>query len=1010
MDTQRSEFGDDVLALASIASPVPLDVVAAVTGRSEEDVAAEADRLAAEGALSVTRSGISGGVSNIAQGRMSVLARRLAEALAERDAPAAQQARARWEAGDSDAAYHLYRQALSVGSVDERPLIVDAALEAGLDARIDGSELADLFVRRARYRRNRGEGTDAKADLEAAIPHLAGDQLVDALTFAAVTEDDLQHPADAERTAAMAMLVAAANDLPDKLGSLSTFHGRVLSRVGFEREADDEFDRGMELIDRHGTATQQFYSSINRAWTDLDRGWVQRAENGFSVARERAGAIEDSVSVADKSIYLARAKFGTGDATGALSHLTEARRVADESGAVALDFLSAIAEAEGDIAFRRSSAALESTARLQEIVELSFPAWANRSATLRARALLLNGDRVSARAIIGSGLAATPPGANGVRIRTELEALQIAAGESWDAKRAADLGDRLVQSGWLGTAAWFLTERCRREKSVDIGRIAAAMAHRLGNPMLAATAIEAAGSWDQPEAGPVSLAIQRIARTVPDEWRDEWEALPEVRHALAIEFEQVQATDADLLAGLDAALTAAGLGDTATVLSPAQRRAAGLVTAPSRAASVARWVAPLVAAAAVAAIIAVFFAPEPPEPQIVEIPAQSEPLALPTTVPELEETVVPTPPELQGQSPFAGGEGRNAVYEVSLGEPTGYYWRRVVTGFVRSDPVLRGKALYVGTSEGWVSAMEISNDGGSIWESDFGPAVESSFASDLVSFDQDGQSRTFVLFSSEDGTLTMRNVDDTRGVAWTVPLESPTAGPPLVRVDYVVAATQSGVLYKLNGSDGTELARYPVEGSVPGGFIHPIAAADGVIYAPAGDGVVKLIDEETMSEICQVDLGAGAEVSTHPVIAEGRWFVGTTTTAVFAFEAGSCSSGGGIPAFQVDVQIDFAPVVIDGVMWNAADELLLPIDISDGSAAFVVSLEATITSPPVAAGDLILIGATRGSDNELIAISRSDREIVWRWPLDGALRTRPVVGDGVVIVATDQDVIAIAVP
>lgn len=1010
MDSQRTESADDILALASITGPIPLDVVAEVTGRSEEEVAAEIDSLASEGALTVTRSGISDGSSAIPQGRMSVLARKLAEALDRRDAPAELQAHARFEAGDSQAAYRLFRDALATGTVDERPGLVDAALEAGLDARVDPGELADLYVRRARYRRNRGEGADARADLAAAVPHLDGEQLVDALAFAAAIEDDLQHPADAERTVAMAMLVAANDAFPDKLGSLSTFHGRVLSRVGFEREADDAFERGMELIDRHGTDIQKFYSAINRAWTDLDRGWVQRAENGFSVARDRAATIEDSVSVADKDIYLARAKFGTGDAVGALEALAAAQVVAAETGAVALEFLSAIARAEGDIAFHRTTQAAESTARLQEIVDESFPAWVNRSASLRARALLLAGNRSDARAVVATGLAATPAGANGIRIRTELEALQMAAGDTWDARRAADLGDKLVQSGWLGTAAWFLTERCRREKNTDLGRIAAAMAHRLGNPMLAADAIEAAGAWDQPQAGPVSLAIQRVARTVPDDWRSEWEALPQIQHGLTVEFEQVTATDADLLADLDAALAAAGLGGTETVLSPSQRRAAGLVTgAPSRTASIARWVAPLIGAAVVAAVVAVMFAPDAQEPAVVSIPPPAT-FVPPTTIPEIEDTRIPTPEGLLGQSPFAGGDSRNAVYDAAIGEPIGFYWARNVTGFVRADPVLRGKTLFVGTSEGFVSALDITKDGGSIWETDFGSAIESSFTSDLVSFDQGGQSRPFVLFSNQDGVLTMRNIDDTRGVAWEADLGSPTVGPPLVRLEYVIAATEEGVLHKYRGSDGTEIGRYPAEGVVEGGFVEPIAAADGVIYAAAGDGVVKLVDEETLTEICQVDLGAGAEVTTHPVVAEGRWFVGSSTTAIFSYQQGACSPSGGIPAFQIDVQIGFAPVVVDGVMWTAADELFLPIDISNGTAEFVVPLGATITSPPVAVGDLILVGATRGSSNELIAISRSQQEAVWTWPLRGTLRTRPTVGDGVIIVATDQDIIAIAVP
>jgi outer membrane protein assembly factor BamB len=1007
MEQPLSDTERDVLTLASIANPLPLDVVKAVIGIDDASTSDIVDRLGASGQLDVERRGLTAADPGAPQARRSMLATRLLQELDARNAPAALTAPAAWAAGLSGRAFTDYRAAIADSNADAS-MLVDRAIEAGEESGADEGEIAGLRVLRARSRRNRGQSLEAMADLEAAFGHLEGAALVDALAFAGTVEDDMQHPADAERYVAMGMLVAASFGLKDKLGSLATLHGRVLSRVGFSREADDSFDRGFGLIEAHGTEIQQFYASLNKAWTAFDRGWMAQAEQGYSATLRDAQRIESEVSAADKEIYLARAKFGSGDPAGAVAGLERARAVAATTHAPALEFLAAIAEVEGALLYERPADARAAVQRLREIVETSFPAWVNRLATLEARVELQAGDREAARKRVAAGLEATPYGANGARLRSELEAIGFAAADDWDAKRAAELNDRIIQAGWLGLAAWFMTERAERDKDPNVAMIAAGMAHRLGNPMLAARAVEVADSWEDPRAGAVAHAVERVARSVPEGWGAEFTALPFVAPALYRAGQTEHTDDGALIAGLDSALAAAGLSGL-DVLSPAQRRAAGLIAAPSRVRSAVRWLAPLIGAAAVAALVAVMLAPEAQDPVIVSQPPPAS-VPIPTTVPDIDETIISTPEEpLFGQSPFSGGESRNPVYDVAIGEPIGIYWSQPVSGFVTEDPVLQGKALYVGTSIGRVYSFDIDNEGSLIFDDD-AETIVSSMTVDQVSFDQGGQSRSFVFYGDDDGVLYMRNIDDSRGVAWEVDLGSLITGPPLVRTDYVIVATVEGVLYKLAGSNGEILTRYPEEGVVEGGLIGSLAAGDGTIYARTDDGRVLLIDEESMSLTCEVAMGA-ARVVTDPLLAEGRWFVGTATTAVFSFEDGSCGSGGGIPAYQVDVPIDFSAPVVDGVMWNAADGLLLAISLSDGQLPFTPSnLEATVTSPPVVAGDYVLVGATRSGRHELVGVDRYTGLPVWRFPLDLPLSTRPVVGDGVIIVATDTQLVAIAAP
>lgn len=1004
MEEQRP-ISDDIEGAASIAAPLSLAVLAEVLGATEPEVVDAVETLEAAGRVASSRQGITASASTLSPARLSHIAGKLVEVLERRNGSPVQIGKARLASGDARGAYDTFLQALEDEATTpaERAGIIGLTIESGREARIPMRTLAPLYVTLARHHRVRGENDLAVADIEAATPHLEGEALVDAYGFAAALHDDRQHPADAERTIAMALLVAAKGGMSAKLGSLLTFQGRLLARLGFDAETERVFTMGSELVNAHGDEMQRHYAALNRAWTDLDRGWVARAEGGYSAARAR-GAVDDPVAMAELDIAIARAKFSTGDGSGAVALLDSAERVAGQTDAAALTFLATLARAEGAITFHQPSVAVEEAAELRQIVEASFPAWRNRAATIEARALLLAQRRADAREAISRGFETTPHGANGLRLRTELEALSLMAAERWDEERAADVADRLLQGGWFLAAVGVLTERARREKRPELGRAAAALAHRIGAAPAAADAIEAAGAWGDPAAGPVALAIRRVAQTVPSDWRDRWMTEAAIQHALAAETATEDATDSQLLAHLDEALAEVGLAGTDMILSPAQRRAAGLVKSGSAVLSIGRFVAWVAAAAIVAAVVAVALRPEP-----VEIPeaAPATTVVTTTTLPPIIERVVPAPDDLSGQAPFAGGDSRNAVFEASLGEPTGIYWTTQMTGFIRSEPVLRGRGLYLGDSEGWVYGIDITRQGAIVYEQRMDGAIDNSFTVEQVVFGQDDQGKVLTFGGDDRGNVLVRHVNDTEGQVWTQNFGSPITGPPLVRSESLIFATEEGVLFDLYPGDAVEQRRFPEEGSVDGGFIGPLAADSGVIYARTGTGAVIVIDEATFTEICTVYTPT-ATATTHAVVADGRWYVGTSARTIRSFTAGGCSDAG-IGSFQIDTPVVFAPVVADGVLWAVAEEVLLPLDISTGQTiGFVVSVGASYTTPPVIAGDLLLIGTDVG---DLVAISTADGSERWRFSLGSPIRTRPVVANAFVLVATARgDLVAIAAP
>lgn len=996
---------DEVEAVASIAPPVPVGVVANILGVTNDEVVTAVEELEAEGRAESSRHGVTAWRTEVSHARLSGFASRLTEALIERAAPPIQIGRAQLAAGESRTAFQTISAAIGDESVtaEERFEALGIAIDAGRDARIPMRDLAPLLVSRARMLRSRGETDAAVADIDAATPHLTGEALVDAYGFGAALHDDRQHPSDGERTIAMALLVAEREGLAAKAGSLLTFQGRLLARLGFDAETERVFERGMHLVNTHGTDLQRHYAALNQAWTDLDRGWVAKAESRYSAARARTTG-DDLVGQAELDISIARAKFAAGDASGASALLDSAEATARKTDAPALRFLSTLARAEGAITFSQISAAVAAAAELREIVETSFPAWRNRAATVEARSFLLAQRPADAREAITRGFETTPRGANGLRLRTELEALSVMAAERWDEEAAADIADRLLQGGWLLAAVGLLTERARREKRPELGRAAAALAHRIGAVPAAAEAIEVANAWEDPTSGPVALAVRRVAETVPSDWRESWTGRPAIAHALATEVSADAANDDQLLAHLDQVLTDVGLGGADVILSPAQRRRAGLVSAGSKAMSVGRFIAWVGAAAIVAAVVAIAVRPEAPEvpvtsPTTIEVTT--------TTIPPLLERVVEVEGELSGQMPFAGGETRNSVSEATVGEPIGIYWRSQLTGFVRTEPVLRGRGLYVGDSEGWTYGLDITLGGSATFESQLAGAVDVSVAVEPVSFDQDGQSRTLVFAGDDRGNILVRNVDDTRGEVFRTNLGSPITGPPLVRAESMIVATTDGVLFDLNPVDGTELRRFPAEGSVEGGFAGPLAAADGTIYARTSEGAVLVIDEATFTEVCTV-FSPSARATTHPVIADGRWYVGSSARNMRMFNAGTCSDAG-IGSLQIDTPVNFAPAVADGILWAAADAVLLPLDVESGQGVgFAVNAGGTITAPPVIAGDSVLFATEAG---DLVAVARADGTELWRVAFGSPIRTRPIVADGLIIVTTARgDVIALAAP
>ena len=1005
---------DDLLSLLTIAQvPVSINAAAFALDASPSEIRDISGRLEANGAIVETGRGYAlapGKTVEVKPALAAFLAERLAQNL---DAGPAVRGRLLLEAGKAEEAWSfLSQEALDSGHRrhdSDRTEIIALALQARDAAQIEGGEAEGrLRLQLAMLYRWTGRSEDSQREIEGAIRLLSGEELVNALGFAAAVADDRQHPQAAERWVAMAESAAATLGMPAKLGSLLTFHGRELGRLGFAAEADAALHRGEALLDQHGSMIQRYYGRLNRAWLEFDQGDVGKAEMDFAFLVDQAGSLEGEASLASNLACWSRALYATGQPERAREVGAQASDLAARSGSEAASMLVSMGEAEGGLLFDRPDEALASAdAALQTAIE-HLPAWENATRYLKARALVLGGRLEEARTEVEAALAATPAGGDGLRWRSRIEALQLDLADTWNPERAADLADLLLQSGWFGAAVELLTARARRGRDQDVAAEAAALALQLGNPVQAAKAIEAGSLWNDPLAKPVAARL----RTLPAGWEPDLVSNPAVASAIAT------AEDPDdevLLSRIEQAMAAAGLsGD--LVLSPAQRRAAGLHR-PRRTRRRSGW--QLAWGAAAVALLAVGSAAVTINlltPPTTTTTATSVEVSAPTTaLAAITETETP-PPEsrLSGIYEFRGGTNRAGLSSGGFREVEGYYWREAPGGSIVTSAIAYGPYIYFGTNEDIVYGLEMQTSLVNLTV-----VTEATVVSELAvaqpSSAGEEQSTAILTFSTSDGLAYGYDALRNGAAIWQSPIGR-SVGAPLTVEDRVVYATSEGRLHALELRTGREIWTFDSGGE---SFVSGPAESNGILYVAARDGLLYLIDSETGESVCENPVRLTGTARTSPIVTGEAVFVGLESpSGVHVFGAGSCGvpSEGYAPFYPSSTSVRFGPAMTEETMYLIEERNLIALSLDP--TLFIdptvlpspwerpFSADNLITTSPVLADGLVYIG---DQDGVVFAVDATNGQEAWRFPTGRAIRGDIVVVPGAVFVTTSQgEIVAIA--
>lgn len=1012
---------DMVLASRMISDPISVLAAARFLDTSETEALAVAEDLARRGLLVEARSGFQAAPDALkveaGEARLGHVAGRLAAALEETGEDEAVVGSLYMAAGNDEAAYPRLRNgaqaAQARAATGEAFHLATAALTAAESSSLGARpELGELHLICGRHLRAAGRSETAAGHLDLAVALLDGPARIDALGFAAAVADDRQRPQEAERILALAEWEAVAQEQPAKLGSLATFRARALNRIGFAAESDALLEKATAILTEHATPIQQFYASVNRAWILFDRGQMSQAEAEFTRLRDLTDS-NDRAGLADKEAWRGRALFGIGQPRAAIEAVETARRLGSQAEVEAPLFLADLGLAEGSLLFGRPEDALAASDRVLDLVERQLPAWQNVARSNRALALLGLGRTEEAVAEIEAALAATPPGADGWRLRSRCRAIQMevdaADGRAFPQREAEDLADMFLQSEFYGWAAELLCVVSEHTKNHDAAREALALANQVGNPMLAARAAEAGDLWRTPAAAPTIRAVRASSERLPDGWLEDWRKLPGIASALDAPDPVEDETGAENTEILQEALRRAGLVSAETILSPAQRRSHGLVRHRARRRSplavVAAALGVVVLAVATSLIVAQLTEPEPEPTRAVEGEATPTTVAAPLP---LEETEIDVPVDLLfGIALDRGDAGRSGYIDVT-GPRTvdGYYWIYEAADAIVATPLAYGNNLLVGSADGTYQAIDLTT-GRQVWSLAAEDQIATSGSIGNASFGDEGSSG-IVVVAGDDGIVRSRDaISVEEAELWNRRLGARVRSSPVVDGDNAYVATTAGFVYAVDLTTGNIQWTYPADDSEPLGPITAGLALDnGVIYVGTEDGELHLINTDG-TQHCQSSLDGVIRVN--PIVAEGRAYI-SVGSIVRVFPAGVCEVLiSDTVQYLSESVVDVAPAVVGDIMYipngiflNAIDRTGVeegvsdPLDVHHWSPG-QVQANGKIASPPVVTNDAVYFGTEAGW---VYAVDSDTGELLWEWQTRNYVRASPVLVNGAVYIAS----------
>ena len=360
---------------------------------------------------------------------------------------------------------------------------------------------------------------------------------------------------------------------------------------------------------------------------------------------------------------------------------------------------------------------------------------------------------------------------------------------------------------------------------------------------------------------------------------------------------------------------------------------------------------------------------------------------------------------------FRGGPSHTGVY--AGGGPTlvGLAWRASTDGDVISSPTIAGDAVFVGSGDGHLYALELAT-GARRWRYDAGSPVSSSPAvggGRVYAAARDGS--IFAVDASTGARRWRLATGPDRALPWGHESGDHFISSPVYVDGTVVVGAGDGFVYAIDAGSGRVRWRAATEGRVRSSP----AVDDGRVFVGSHDGRVYCFDLATGARRWRYDtegvtLASGSfgfdrrSIQSSPAVSGGTVYVGARDGFLYAVDARD-----GRLRWRVDHKVSWiitSPAVSDGVIYaGSSDARFAQALDTAGKELWRFNADAVVWSSPAVAGAVVYFGDGVG---RLHAVDRRTGVERWAFRTGSTMFSSPALsGDLVVVGSTDGGVYAL---
>jgi outer membrane protein assembly factor BamB len=390
--------------------------------------------------------------------------------------------------------------------------------------------------------------------------------------------------------------------------------------------------------------------------------------------------------------------------------------------------------------------------------------------------------------------------------------------------------------------------------------------------------------------------------------------------------------------------------------------------------------------------------PSPPLRFAAVVAVSASLVACAGVAPALAEPATPRPRAAPTQATFHGNAAHTGVYEAD-GPRTlkGLRWSFATKGRVMSSPAIANGALYVGSDDGKLYALD-AKTGAQRWVYATKGPVRSSPA----------VAAGIVYINSQDGFV--HAVDATTGTArWTfghpgerrfeakgmhgmAPKSQTMPDPfdhylssPVVSAGTVFVGSGDGRVYALDAGTGAETWRFQT-----GDVVHSSPAVEnGTVFVGSWDSHLYALDEKTGRERWRFKTGEDQEtfnqvgIQSSPAVSGGIVYVGCRDGHLYAVDAAT-----GAPKWDLPTQGSWVigtPAIDAGSIYvgTSDSKLFFGLDAKTGQKRFETKMKALVFSSAALSRGIAYVGSF---DGRLYALDSQSGAILWSFATEGAVK------------------------